>query len=95
MTRRLLIRRPASDSSAGRNVAEAVIETSGTSSPPTPIERMNGSGMKTSSASPIATVIPENSVARPAVTIVVRSAPWTSSGVRSSSSRKRNTTSIE
>ena len=90
-----LILCPVTASSAGRNVAAARIEKSGTSRPPTPIERMNGSGMKTSSASPIATVIPENSVARPAVAIVVRSAPWTSSGVRASSSRKRKTTSIE
>ena len=82
------------DSSAGKNVAAAAIETSGTSRPPTPIERMNGSGMKTSSASPIATTAPENSVARPAVRIVVTSAsstePW-----RVSSSRKLKTTSIE
>ena len=35
-----------------------------------PIERMNGEGMKSSSASPIATVAPENSTARPAVAIV-------------------------
>jgi hypothetical protein len=61
-------------SSAGRSVADATIDTSGTSSPPTPIERMNGSGMKTSSARPTATVPPENSVALPAVAIVVRSA---------------------
>ena len=95
MIRQRLTLVPMTASSAGSSVAEAAIETSGTSSPPTPIERMNGSGMKTSSASPIATVIPENSVARPAVAIVVRSAPWTSSGVRASSSRKRKTTSIE
>ena len=60
-----------SASIAGSSVAEAAIETSGTSRPPTPIERMNGSGMKTRSARPIATVSPENSVARPAVAIVV------------------------
>ena len=60
-----------------------------------PIERMNGSGMSTSSASPTATVAPENSVARPAVVIVVRERIVGSSLVRSSSSRKRKTTSIE
>ncbi len=94
ITRKRLILRPRMESSAGRKVAEAAIETSGTSRPPTPIERMKGSGMKTSSASPIATTIPENSVARPAVAIVTRSAACTSS-VFASSSRKRKTTSIE
>ncbi len=38
--------------------------------PPIPIERMNGSGMNSSSASPIATVAPEKMTARPAVAIV-------------------------
>jgi hypothetical protein len=82
-------------SSAGRNVAAAAIEKSGTSSPPTPIERMNGTGMKTSSASPIATTAPENSVARPAVFIVVMRASSTDRPQCASSSRKRKTTSIE
>lgn len=63
--------------SAGSRVADAAIDTSGTSSPPMPIDRMNGSGMSTSSASPTATVAPENRVARPAVAIVVRRASWT------------------
>ena len=94
MIRQRLTPRPMTASSAGSSVAEAAIDTSGTSSPPTPIERMKGSGMNTSSASPIATVAPENSVARPAVAIVVRSAACGSS-VWPSSSRKRNTTSIE
>ena len=44
------------------------------SSPPTPIERMNGSGISTRQARPIATVAPEKSTACPAVRIVVRSA---------------------
>ena len=92
--RQRFTRCPISDSRAGSSVAEAAIETSGTSRPPTPIERMNGSGMNTSSASPTATVRPLNSVARPAVAIVVRSAVGTSSSC-ASSSRKRNTTSIE
>ncbi len=73
-------------SRAGRNVAAAAIDTSGTISPPRPIERMNGSGISTSSASPIATVRPENSVARPAVTIV-RSRASVGSSSRASSSR--------
>ena len=92
--RQRFTRCPISDSRAGSSVAEAAIEMSGTSRPPTPIERMNGSGMNTSSASPTATVRPLNSVARPAVAIVVRSAVGTSSSW-ASSSRKRNTTSIE
>lgn len=98
-TRRGMIRqrftpRPITASSAGSSVADAAIETSGTSSPPTPIERMNGSGMNTRSARPTATTPPENRVARPAVAIVVRSAEGASSSW-ASSSRKRNTTSIE
>ena len=53
----------ASDPNIGRSVADAASDTRGTISPPIPIERMNGSGMRTSSASPSATVIPEKSVA--------------------------------
>ena len=68
------MRVPISESSAGSSVAEAAIETSGISTAPAPIERMKGSGISSSSASPIATVSPENSVARPAVAIVVSSA---------------------
>ena len=86
MIRRRLTPRPITDSSAGSSVADAAIDTSGTSRPPTPIERMNGSGINTSSASPTATTPPENSVARPAVAIVVRSASCGSS-VWASSSR--------
>ena len=63
-----------------------MIETIGTSTPPTPIERMNGTGMKMSSPRPTATVSPENSVARPAVFIVLTSASrgssWSSSSSR-------------
>jgi hypothetical protein len=93
-TRKRLTRVPSSDSSAGSNVAEAAIETSGIKTAPAPIERMNGSGIRSSAARPIATVMPENSVARPAVAIVVSSACSLLSP-RFSSSRKRNTTSIE
>ena len=56
--------------------------------PPTPIERMNGIGIASSSASPIATVAPEKITARPAVAIVRTIASSTEPG-RSSSSRKR------
>ena len=85
---------PRTASSAGRNVAEAAIETSGMSTAPAPIERMKGNGISNSSASPIATVKPENSVARPAVAIVDSSAS-TGSSPPLSCSRYRNTTSIE
>ena len=93
-TRSLFTRAPNSDSNAGSRVAEAAIDTSGISTAPAPIERMNGSGIKSSAARPIATVMPEKSVALPAVTIVVSSAAR-ASWPRLSSSRKRNTTSIE
>ena len=75
-------------SSAGSSVSAAAIETSGMSSPPMPIERMNGSGISTRQARPIATVAPEKSTACPAVRIVVRSAS-AASEPPSSSSRKR------
>ncbi len=89
-TRRGMIRsrftpRPMIASSAGNSVADAAIDTTGTSRPPTPIERMNGSGMNTRSASPIATVMPEKSVARPAVAIVFCRASGASSVYASSS----------
>jgi hypothetical protein len=81
-------RRPKSESSAGCSVAAAAIETSGIRKPPTPIERTNGIGIATSSASPIATVAPEKITARPAVLIVATTA--SSFGFPcASSSRKR------
>ena len=48
----------------------ATTETAGMIRPPTPNPRMNGSGMKRSSASPIATAVPLKTTARPAVAIV-------------------------
>ena len=63
-------RRPKTESSAGCSVAAAAIDASGTRKPPTPSERMNGTGTNRSSASPIATVAPEKTTARPAVAIV-------------------------
>ena len=59
-----------------------------------PSERMNGTGITTSSDRPTATLAPENSAARPAVAIVRTIASSTES-VRASSSRKRKTTSSE
>ena len=61
---------PITASRAGRKVAAAAIETSGTTTPPSPIARMNGRGMRMRSASPSATVRPEKIVARPDVVIV-------------------------
>jgi hypothetical protein len=49
---------------------------------------MNGTGMKSRSASPIATVAPEKITARPAVAIV-RTIASSFPSPRSSSSRKR------
>ena len=57
-------------------------------SPPIPKPRMNGSGMKSMSASPIATAVPLNTTARPAVSIV-RTTACSRVGHRSRSSRYR------
>lgn len=85
---------PSTARSAGSKVAAAATETSGIATPPRPMDCMKGSGMKTRSASPMATVSPEKSVARPAVAIVRWSASW-GSRPAPSSSRKRKTTSME
>ena len=94
MTRRRLIRCPITASSAGRSVADAAMATIGRTTQPTPIDCMKGTGIRISSARPTPTVMPEKSVARPAVTIV-RSSASCGSSLRASSSRNRNTTSIE
>ncbi len=65
---------------------------SGTSMPPMPIERTNGTGSATRTARPIATVIPDSSTARPAVA-TVRAVASTRSAPARISSRKRDTTS--
>jgi hypothetical protein len=85
---RLVPRRPYSESSAGCSVTAAATDTSGIRKPPIPIERMNGEGMKSSSASPIATVAPEKRTARPAVAIV-RTTASSEEPSPSSSSRNR------
>ncbi len=54
--------------------------------PATPSERMKGTGISTSSASPIATVAPEKTTARPAV-VMVRSIASSTEPPRASSSR--------
>ncbi len=86
--RRFAPRRPYTERRAGCSVAAAAIETSGIRNPPTPIERMNGTGMKSRRPSPIATVAPEKITARPAVAMVLRIAS-SFEPPRSSSSRKR------
>ncbi len=85
---RAVPRRPNTESSAGCSVTAAIIETMGIRKPPTPIERMNGSGMKSNTASPIATAAPEKTTARPAVSIV-RTIASSLDSPRASSSRKR------
>ena len=74
--------------SAGVSVIDESTQTSGMSSPPSPIERMNGSGMSSMLTRPIATVVPETITDRPACCIVSTSASSTESP-RSISSRKR------
>ena len=81
-------RGPYSESNAGWSVAAASTETTGIRKPPIPIARTNGSGMNIRSASPIATVAPENITARPAVAIV-RTIALVLRALCSSSSRKR------
>ncbi len=88
ITRRLLIRCPSSDSSAGSSVIETSTETAGISMPPIPIERMKGSGRKIMLNRPTATVEPETITERPACVIISTSAVSTSSPW-ASSSRKR------
>ena len=85
---RAVPRRPKIESSAGWSVTAAMIETIGIRKPPTPIERMKGSGMKSSTARPRATATPENTTARPAVSIVRRIAS-SFDPPRASSSRNR------
>ena len=81
-------RLPYSESSAGWSVTAPRTETIGIRKPATPIIRMNGSGIASSSASPSATAAPEKTTARPAVCIV-RTTASSRSRPRASSSRKR------
>ena len=85
---------PSKDSIAGSSVIAASTETSGISIPPSPIERMNGSGRMTIDSRPTATVEPETITDRPACVIVSTSADSTSLPSRSSS-RKRKIISNE
>ena len=94
ITRRRLIFGPSRRSNAGVSVIDARTQTRGMSSPPRPIERMNGSGMISMLTRPIATVVPETITDLPACCIVSTMA---SSTVRpfAISSRKRKIISSE
>ncbi len=60
-------------------------ETTGMNRPPMPKPRMNGTGMASMSARPMATAVPLNTTARPAVRIVATIASGLSLPRRSSS----------
>jgi hypothetical protein len=88
------IRRPTLASSTGSSVTATSTLTSGISMPPKPTLRRNGTGSSTSATSPMATVTPLKTTARPALAMArwVASAagwPW------ASSSRQRVTSSSE
>ena len=83
------MRVPSVASSAGRSVIAATTDTAGISIPPSPIERMNGSGRITIESRPTATVEPETITDRPACVIVSTSAVSTSSPSRSSSLKRK------
>ena len=61
---------------AGVKVIVVKTLASGISAPPRPMLRMNGTGSTTSESSPIATVNPLKTTARPAVSIAVTTASW-------------------
>ena len=81
-------RAPSTERSAGCSVVAAAIDATGTRKPPTPSDRTNGTGTKSSIASPIATVAPEKRTERPAVSIV-RTIASSVSRDAASSSRNR------
>ena len=89
ITRTLLMRLPSTASIAGSSVIEASTETAGMSMPATPIERISGSGRKTSDSRPMATVEPETITERPACVIVSTIADSTSRPSRSSSRKRK------
>ena len=61
--RRRSSRGPNDASSPGSRVKVAATLISGIRRPPTPIERMNGTGTATIATRPIATVVPETTIA--------------------------------
>ena len=89
ITRARLIFGPSSENRAGSSVIDATTETAGINIPPSPIERMNGSGRMIMLSRPIATVEPDTITDRPACVIVSTSASSVERPA-ASSSRKRN-----
>ena len=81
-------------STTGRNVVATATDTSGTSTPPMPTLRSIGTGSTIMDSSPMATVSPENTTARPAWFIARSTAVWLSRPA-ARSSRHRLTTSSE
>ena len=87
-------REPSECRITGSRVSATTTLTSGISMPPIPTLRRNGSGSATSASRPIATVVPEKTTARPAVSIARTiasspSCPW------ARSSRQRTATISE
>jgi TATA-binding protein-associated factor Taf7 len=66
----LLIRDPRTPRRAGRSVNAARTDTKTTTTPATPIERMNIKGKNRRPESPINTAVPEKKMDRPAVATV-------------------------
>jgi hypothetical protein len=93
-TRGQSIRGPIPPSSAGSSVSTTMIEMSGISIPPIPVLRSPGTGSTTRDTRPIATVSPERSTARPAVS-TARITAEALSRPRARSSRQRVTSSNE
>ena len=89
MTRTRLILWPRIRSSAGVSVIDENTQTSGINMPPSPIERMNGSGRISMLTSPIATVVPETITDRPACCMVSTSASSTLSPLAISSLNRK------
>ena len=89
ITRSELMRRPSRDRIAGSIVIATTTETAGISSPPIPIDRITGIGMRTIESRPIATVEPDTITERPAWVIVSTTASSTSRPCRSSSRKRK------
>ena len=79
---------------AGSRVLTTTIDTRGMSIPPIPTLRSPGTGRTTRAASPMVTVIPDRTTARPAVSTAVTTASWLVAP-RARSSRHRVTNSSE
>ena len=87
-------RGPMPPSRAGKSVTTTTIETRGMSIPPMPVDRSPGTGSTMSAISPMATVMPESTTERPAVSTALTTAAWLSAP-RARSSRQRVTSNSE